>query len=107
MRIIDAHNHPDWHKHDCNKFLLNAALCNIEKTWILSWECPRAEFDPDYNNILCSGDNGYPIPFSRCLAYKQAAPEKFVLCYAPDPRLPESIDQLDAAVDIHGVRVYG
>lgn len=107
MLIIDAHNHPDWHKHDCNKFLLNAALCNIEKTWILSWECPRAEFDPDYNNILCSGDNGYPIPFSRCLAYKQAAPEKFELCYAPDPWLPESIDHLDAAVEIHGVRVYG
>ena len=107
MRIIDAHNHPDWHKHDLVRFLLNAAQYNIEKTWLLSWECPPAEFNPEYNNNILAYENGYPIPFSRCLAYKHAAPDKFVLCYAPDPRLPESIDRLDAAIEIHGVRVYG
>ncbi len=108
MRIIDAHNHPEWHKHDLNRFLLNAAQYRIDRTWMLSWECPPVEFNPEqYNNILCTGANGYPIPFSRCLAYKQAAGDKIVLCYAPDPRLPECIDRLDAALEIHGVRVCG
>jgi predicted TIM-barrel fold metal-dependent hydrolase len=107
QRIIDAHNHPDWHKHDLQKFLANMAQYNIDKTWLLSWECPPTEYDPHYNHVMVLGDNGYPIPFSRCLAYKQAAPDKFVLCYGPDPRRPDAIDQLDAAVEIYGVQVYG
>ena len=107
MRIIDAHNHPDWQGHDLDKYLANMAQYNIEKTWLLTWETPPTEYDPHYNYVTLHGEHGYPIPFARCLAYKQAAPEKFVLCYAPDPRLPEAIDQLDAAIQIHGVRVYG
>lgn len=107
MRIIDAHNHPDWHKHDLTKFLANMAQYNIDKTWVLSWECPATEYDPAYNHVSHVGEHGYPIPFSRCLAYKQAYPDKFVLCYAPDPRRPDAIDQLEAAVDIYGVQVYG
>ncbi len=107
MRIIDAHNHPDWHGHDLHKFLANMAQYNIEKTWLLSWESPPGEYDPTYNYVSILGEQGYPIPFARCLAYKQAAPDKFVLCYGPDPRRPEAIDQLQAAIEIYGVQVYG
>jgi predicted TIM-barrel fold metal-dependent hydrolase len=107
MRIIDAHNHPDWHGHDLQKFLANMARYNIEKTWLFSWECPIGEYDPEYNHVSLIDPRGYPIPFSRCLAYKQQAPDKFVLGYAPDPRRPDAIDQLQAAMEIHGVRVYG
>lgn len=106
MRIIDAHNHPDWHGHDINKFLANMAQYNIEKTWLFSWESPPDEYNPRYNNVAVTDARGYPIPFERCLAYKQHAPDKFVLCYAPDPRRPDAIDQLDAAVEIYGVQVY-
>ena len=52
-------------------------------------------------------DKTGPIPFSSCLSYVQRAPGKFVLGYAPDPRRPDAIDCLEAAIDIHGVRVYG
>ena len=38
MRIIDAHNHPDWHGHNLEKFLANMAQNGIDKTWLLSWE---------------------------------------------------------------------
>jgi predicted TIM-barrel fold metal-dependent hydrolase len=107
MRIIDAHNHPDWHKHNLQKFLANMAQYNIDKTWLLSWETPVDEYDPTYNYVYLNDGNGYPIPFSRCLAYKQAAPDKFVLCYGPDPRLPDAIDRLEAAIELHGVQVYG
>ena len=106
--IIDAHNHPDWHGHNLAKFLGNMARYNIDRTWILSWECPRDECDPAYNFCYVQQDsvNG-PIPFSKCLSYVEQAPDKFILGYAPDPRRPEAIDQLEAAVEIYGVRIYG
>ena len=104
--IIDAHNHPDWHGHDLGKFLRNMVDCNIDKTWLLSWESPLDEVDPYYQSISLSSERG-PIPFERCLAYSQQAPDKFVLGYAPDPRRPDSIDRLQAAVEIYGVRICG
>lgn len=73
--IIDAHNHPDYHGHNLSRFLENMAEHNIDRTWLLSWEAPKDEYDPIYNNRLAPGDtlNG-PIPFSRCLFYAEHAP---------------------------------
>lgn len=106
--IIDAHNHPDWHKHDLNRYLENMADNDIDVTWLLSWECPRDEYDPSYLQALPPGmESESAIPFARCLSYSERAPGKFVLGYAPDPRRPEAIDRLDAAVSIYGVRVCG
>ncbi len=106
MMIIDAHNHPDWHGHDLDKFLDNMRQNDIDLTWLLTWECPEGEYDPTYNYISI-WDRWGPLPFSRALRYKERAPTKFVLGYAPDPRRPDAIDQLRAAIEIHGVRVYG
>ena len=104
--LIDAHNHPDWHGHDLKRFLDNMAEYHIDKTWILSWEAPQDEFDPYYNFVSVGNERG-PIPFERGLAYYQQAPDQFVLGYAPDPRRPDSIDRLQAAVEIYGVRLCG
>lgn len=104
MRIIDAHNHADWHGYDLKKFLANMDSHHIEKTWLLSWECPRDEYA---DAPAWVGDETGPIPFSRCLSYAERAPDRFVLGYAPDPRRPDAIDRLQAAIEIHGVRVYG
>lgn len=106
--IIDAHNHPDWHKHNLDRFLENMAANNIDLTWLLSWECPADEADPSYNHSMSPiGDSDCPIPFSRCVSYAERAPGKFVLGYAPDPRRPEAIDRLDAAMTLYDVRVCG
>lgn len=105
--IIDAHNHPDWHGHNLDKFLQNMAECHIDKTWLLSWECPADEHAPEFNHSMPTFIERGPVPFVRGLSYKERAPEKFVLGYAPDPRRPEAMDQLQAAVEIYGVRVYG
>jgi predicted TIM-barrel fold metal-dependent hydrolase len=107
MLIIDAHNHPDWHGHGLTRFIENMAHYGIVRTWLFSWECPADEYDPQYNNVMPGDYRGYPIPFERCLAYKQAAPDKFVLGYAPDPRRPDAIDRLEAAMAIYGVQLYG
>jgi len=105
--IIDAHNHPDWHGHNFARFLQNMARYQIDKTWLLTWEAPVDEYSPSaYNHIMMPEARG-PVPFSVCLRYKERAPDKFVLGYAPDPRRPEAIDQLQAAIDLHGVQLYG
>lgn len=107
--IIDAHNHADWHGHDLDRFLKNMEKYNIDKTWILSWECPVDEYDPGSNHCynVDAADNKGPISFARCLSYVERAPEKFILGYAPDPRRPNAIDSLKAAVEIHGAKVCG
>lgn len=105
--IIDCHNHPDWHGHDLDKFLANMAKFNIDVTWLLSWECPADEYNRGNYAWPLNDDSPGPMPFSRCISYAERAPGKFVLGYAPDPRRPEAIDQLNAAVAIYGVRVCG
>jgi len=105
--LIDAHNHPDWHHHDLARFLENMAEGGIDRTWLLTWECPADEYEPAtyHRTMLCEAEG--PVPFARCLAYKERAPDKFVLGYAPDPRRPDAIDRLQAAIDIYGVQLYG
>ncbi|MDD3927640.1 MAG: amidohydrolase family protein [bacterium] len=105
--IIDAHNHPDWHGHNLDKFLANMDKYGIDVTWLLSWESPVDEYDPGCNYCIPQPGEGGPIPFARCLSYKERAPERFILGYAPDPRRPEAIDALAAAVEIYGVQVCG
>ena len=106
--IIDCHNHPDWHNHNLDKFLANMAGFKIDVTWLLSWECPPDEYDPSYNHVIPPPEgNAGPIPFARCISYAERAPGKFILGYAPDPRRPEAIDNLQAAIEIYGARVCG
>lgn len=108
MRIIDAHNHPDWHGHNLDRFLQNMTQNNIERTWLFTWECPTDEYHPEmYFPVNPNISDRGPIPFARCLSYMERAPDKFVLGYAPDPRRPEAIDQLHAAIEVYDVRLYG
>lgn len=110
--IIDAHNHADWHATDFDAFIADMDKNGIDKTWLLSWETPTDEYDPGANHVLPlaafagSGLNG-PIPFFLGLAYKQKAPERFVLGYAPDPRSADAVDKLKSAINTYGVQVCG
>ncbi len=80
---------------------------HIDHTWLLSWECPKDEFNPYYISRVPDHDNNGPISFRRCVDYVAQHPDKFTIGYAPDPRLPDSIDRLKEAIDSYGVRVYG
>jgi len=105
--IIDAHNHPDWHGHDVEKFIENMDKNEIDVTWLLTWIAPEDEYAGSYGGVLTTMlDNG-PVPFERALYYKDKYPDKFVLGYCPDPRDPKAISKLRAAVNIYGVRLCG
>ena len=105
--IIDCHNHTDWYGYNVDRFLENMKQYNIDKTWLLSWECPKDEYDPNYIHVIPDHGEDGPISFKRCVAYAEKYPDKFVLGYAPDPRRPDAIDRLKQAIDLYGVRVYG
>lgn len=110
MHLIDAHNHPDWHGHDLSAALADMDRLGIEKTWLLSWECPTTDYSPAQTHLFPAptlGSPTGPIPFSRCLSYKERAPERFVLGYAPDPRDPQACRKLVAAHRIYGACLCG
>ncbi|MBO9599258.1 MAG: amidohydrolase family protein [Cohnella sp.] len=104
--IIDAHNHPHYLGFDTGKILDNMKRYRIDKTWLLTLETPRDEYSPYYHRVTM-GDPDAPIPLSSCVACMREAPDRFILGYAPDARRPDSIDRLDAAIELYGVRVYG
>ncbi len=105
--IIDAHNHPDWQGHDLHRFLANMDRYGIDLAWLLTWECPRDEYDPQYLWTTCEAGEGGPIPFARARSYVERRPERFLLGFCPDPRRPDAIDRLRAAKEIYGVRMCG
>ena len=110
MRIIDAHNHPDWLGHDFTRMLENMDKNNIERCWLLSHICPRNEHNVIYNEVMGGavlGMSDGPVPFTRCLSYKERAPERFILGYSHDPRDREACRMLIAANKIYGAKICG
>ena len=110
MKIIDAHNHPDWLGMDLPRYLENMDRFGIAKTWLLGWECPRSDFHDGTPSVVPGallGVSTGPIPFARCVSYAERAPERFILGYAPDPRDEDACRKLCAAHDIYGARLCG
>ena len=107
MRKIDCHNHPDWQGQDMAAFVAEMDALDIARCWMLSWICPEDEYDPVYQRRMTPLDGADPAPLSRVLAYAEAYPERFIAGYCPDPRRPDAIRRLEAAVSIHRVRVCG
>ena len=90
MKIIDVHNHPDWHGHNLEKYLENMDANGISQTWLLSWHCGAGEYLPHYNKGIYAPPLNGPIPFERCIAYHDREPDRFILGCAPDPRDPQA-----------------
>ena len=107
--IIDFHTHPDFCGYGFDKAIDNMDQYGIDKALLLTWEVPEEDYTPGFLPAMpsCLSYTNGPIPFDRCLAYKQRAPERFLLGYAPDPRQPHAADRLQAAIDLFDVRVCG
>lgn len=103
MYKIDAHNHPDFGL-DFEKQIANMDELGISKACLLSIEGPWDEHGP---SSACPISNEYVLPLERCLYYRDRAPERFIIGYAPDPRESESLFKLKNAINTYGVQVYG
>jgi predicted TIM-barrel fold metal-dependent hydrolase len=104
--IIDIHNHADYHGYDAQKMVKNMDENDIGITCLMSWEAPSNDYDPA-TKYAVSPFSDYPIPFERCVAYKESAPERFLLGFAPDPRKPDAIGRLKSAVALYDLCICG
>lgn len=103
--IVDIHAHPNYYGYNVKKLLANMDEYGIDKAWILTLETPADEYHPFwYKNY---GDQYGPMPFSAALEFVRAEPERFVLGYGIDPRRPDAIAKLEAAIELYDVKVYG
>ncbi|MBI2497813.1 MAG: hypothetical protein HYV75_07870 [Opitutae bacterium] len=73
--------------------------------WLLSRELPEGELSPTYHAEL--NPTGVGIPFRDVIDVAGRYPDRFIPGTTFDPRDPYAHDKLKAAVEIHGVRVFG
>jgi len=108
MYKIDAHNHPDYHGRTPEGILANMDKVGIQKTCLLSWECPMDEVIPaSYQYFAYTMDQTMPVPFRRCWDGYVLNPDRFILGYAPDPRRPGAVDKMKNAVNTYRVQMCG
>ena len=108
MRKIDAHSHPDFCNVTFEGVLRDMEENGIEKICLLSWENPLDENYPGFRQTTPSAvDDSVQIPFHRCLSYYERAPEKFILGYAPDPRIPGALMKFRGAVKTYNIKMCG
>lgn len=106
-RIIDIHNHPNWHGVNIDNLVANMDELGIEKTWLLSWEISQQEFDvtPIYHEAM--DPRGLCAPLWMVVEGLHKYPDRFIGGWAPDPRDRHVRPKLKSAIRLHGIRVYG
>ncbi len=106
---IDIHNHPDWHGYNRERFVANMDKLGIDKTVLLSWDCPIDEVDPHIIDVMVpqAGKMTCPIPFQNALPYVEKYPDRFYLGYAPDPRTLDACDRLKAFKKLYDIKICG
>lgn len=108
MKKIDAHNHPDYHGRTWSDIVRDMDELGIEKTCLLSWENPWDEnYMPTLGVFASPMSSKCPVPFDRCYDAAINAPDRFILGYAPDPRVPGAVYRLQSAIDTYGVKMCG
>ena len=108
MKIIDAHNHPDFHGHNFDRMIENMDRNGIAQTWLLAWETPEDEYAPETKYCMALPiDDSNPNSFRLCWEYKQKAPDRFILGYAPDPRKADAVQRMRAAIATYNVQICG
>ena len=104
--VIDIHNHADYHGYNAAMMVDNMDEKGVDITCLLSWEAPRYDYDPGSKRVL-SPFSEDPVPFGRCVSYKEYAPERFLLGFCPDPRRPDAIMRLKSAVSLYNISMCG
>ncbi len=108
VQKIDAHNHPDFCNMNLAEVIRNMDEDGIEKICMQSWEAPWDEAWFGYRKTMLSPvSEKYIVPFEWCLRYYEAAPDRFILAYAPDPRISGALQKMEGAIKTYGVKMCG
>ena len=105
-RIIDIHCHPRWLGYNGARIIENMDEAGIERAWLISWEAPEHEISPNYYGVT-NPARPFGISFRDVIDLTERYPDRFIPGTTVDPRDPYAHDKLKAAVEIHGVRVFG
>ena len=103
--VIDIHCHPNWLGHNGAAIIENMDAAGIDKAWLISWEAPDREISPNYYEA--NSPLGLSIRFADVINLCERYPDRFIPGTTVDPRDPHAHAKLKAAVDIHGVKVFG
>ena len=109
--IIDAHQHVFWHGRNDAGLIADMDEQGIDFAWVLTWEIPPDEpcFDMKaLNPTRVRVDGTHPgMTLEDVLILRDRHPDRVIVGYCPDPRLPGATGQFEAAYHMHGVRVCG
>ena len=110
--IVDCHQHAFWRGCGDADLIADMDERGIDLAWLLSWEIPPAEHDrvypPDLNPVNVRPDGTHAgIPLADGILARDRYPDRFVLGYCPDPRIPCATDLFEAACKMHRVQVCG
>lgn len=111
-KLVDSHQHVRWHQRDEHGLIADMDAHGIAYAWLLSWQVGREDQAPEYNYALnpvhFAPDGTHPgIPLSDLLDTKRQYPDRFVVGFCPHPSWAQAPRILEAAHNIHGVRVCG
>jgi len=109
--IVDSHQHAFWYGRTDAGLIADLDEQKIDVAWVLTWEIPPDEAFIDqsiFNPALVRADGTHPgMTLGDALVMRNHYPDRVILGYCPDPRLPGATGLLEAAVKMHGVRVCG
>ncbi len=107
MFTIDIHNHPDYYGRNAQAIVEDMDTNGIDAMVLLTCECTPTDLEPQCQRV-CSPfyDNG-TIGLKLCLEYQEKFPERFTLGYAPDFRLPNSLNRLKSAIRLFDICMCG
>ena len=65
--IIDVHNHAYYHGFNARKLIENMDECHIAKTWLLTWETPESECNPEVSWCVSRATPKAAVPLDATL----------------------------------------
>ena len=107
MKKIDAHNHPFFAGHDCEKTLENMDMYGIDKCLLLSCETPISETVISKNDFKEDDEKRVFCSFSGCIEYYKKSPDRFFLGYAPDSRKPGALEKFKQMRREYDIKAFG
>ena len=111
-KIVDSHQHVRWHQRDEHGLIADMDAHDISYAWLLTWQLSNTDQAPEYNYALNPKlflpNGSHPgIPLSELLETKVQYPSRFVVGFCPHPNWAQAPRILEAAYNMHGVRVCG
>ena len=95
-KIIDCHQHVNFHGYDADKLINHMNNLGAEKSWLLTWESIDGSLEPRYQHLSIE---------DVWMAHEKY-PDRFIPFYAPDPRREDVEERLKKWVK-KGIKGYG